>query len=212
MISTSVVGRRLCRGTLRGGVATCHTTVNHKVGTVDEAAFVAGKEKNGLSLLNSLTEAACGEVNLAAVALGFVVSEPVLEKGSAVGVSISYKFYIGLNVLQWRRAQSVESVAISSMHHSQFPRHGQNCALARRVRKLRCGTAYQRYNTCCVNHTRLFLVVFFETQHCVLTPKPHTLDVDCLRQVPDLLGSVDRIVVLSVHDSGIVEKYVQTSP
>jgi hypothetical protein len=90
MDSASVVGRRLCRGTLGGGVATCHTTINNKVGTVDKAALIAGKEKNGLSLLNSLTEAASGEVDLAAVALGFVVSEPVLEKGSATTVSFLY--------------------------------------------------------------------------------------------------------------------------
>lgn len=41
---------------------------------------------------------------------------------------------------------------------------------------------------------------------------PHTLDVDVLRQVPDLVGGVDRVVVLGVHDAGVVEDDVNTAP
>lgn len=61
-----------------------HATVNDKVGTVNEAGLVTGKEDDGLGLLDGLTEAASGEVDLTAVALGLVVTEPVLEERSAV--------------------------------------------------------------------------------------------------------------------------------
>lgn len=80
-------------GKVCGGLSGCslgsdiglsHTTINHKVSAVDETALVAGKEKHGLGLLDGLTEAAAGEVHLATVALGLVVSEPVLQKRSAV--------------------------------------------------------------------------------------------------------------------------------
>ena len=61
----------------------CHTPVNDKVGPVHEAAFVAGQEENGLGLLDGFAEAAGGEVDLTAVALGCVVAEPVLKQGRA---------------------------------------------------------------------------------------------------------------------------------
>ena len=60
-----------------------HTAVDDKVGPVDEATLVAGQEENGLSLLDCFAEAAGREVDLAAVALGCVVAEPVLEEGGA---------------------------------------------------------------------------------------------------------------------------------
>jgi len=66
--------------TLGSGVAPRHTAVDHKVSSVDEAALIASKEENCLSLLDSLSEAASREVDLATVALGLVVAEPVLEE------------------------------------------------------------------------------------------------------------------------------------
>jgi hypothetical protein len=75
-------------GCLGGGagrrcVALGHTAINDKVCTVDEAALVAGQEQNRLSLLDSFTEATSGEVDLAAVTLLSVVTEPVLEERGA---------------------------------------------------------------------------------------------------------------------------------
>ena len=61
----------------------CHTPVNDKVGPVHEAAFVTGEEEDCLSLLDGFAEAAGGEVDFAAVALGCVVAEPVLKQGRA---------------------------------------------------------------------------------------------------------------------------------
>lgn len=60
-----------------------HTAVNHKVGPVDKAAFVAGEEEDGMGLLDGFAEAAGWEMDLAAVALGCVVAEPVLKQGRA---------------------------------------------------------------------------------------------------------------------------------
>lgn len=59
------------------------TTVHHKVCTIDEAALVAGQEDHGVCLLDGLAEAAAGEVDLTAEALGVVITEPVLQEGSA---------------------------------------------------------------------------------------------------------------------------------
>jgi hypothetical protein len=64
-------------------VALGHAAVDDKVGAVDEAALVAGKEYDGLRLLHGLAESAGGEVHFAAVAFGRIVAEPVLEEGCA---------------------------------------------------------------------------------------------------------------------------------
>jgi hypothetical protein len=56
---------------------------DHVVG-IDEAALVAGEEEYGLCLLDGLAESAAREVDLAAVALGLVVAEPVLEEWCAL--------------------------------------------------------------------------------------------------------------------------------
>jgi hypothetical protein len=39
----------------------------------------------------------------------------------------------------------------------------------------------------------------------VLAAVPDTFDIDGLGEVPNLLLSVDGVVVLSVHDAGVVE-------
>lgn len=62
-----------------------HAAVDDEVGPVDEAALVAGEEQDGVGLLDSFAEAAGGEVDLAAVPLGGVVAEPVLQEGRAGG-------------------------------------------------------------------------------------------------------------------------------
>ena len=77
------VDRRLRRGTLSRHVRPRHAAVDDEVGPVDEAAFVACEEEDGLGLLDGFAEAASGEVDFAAVALGGVVAEPVLEEGGA---------------------------------------------------------------------------------------------------------------------------------
>jgi hypothetical protein len=75
--------RCLRRRSLRRSITPRHTTINHKVRAVNKAALIASQEENGLGLLNCLAEAARGKVDFAAVTLGLVVAEPVLEEGSA---------------------------------------------------------------------------------------------------------------------------------
>lgn len=75
--------RCLRRRSLRRSITPRHTAINHKVSAVDKAALITSQEENGLGLLNRLAEAARGEVDFAAVTLGLVVAEPVLEEGSA---------------------------------------------------------------------------------------------------------------------------------
>ena len=77
------ISRRLRRGPLRRHVRPRHAAVDDEVGPVDEAALVAGEEEDGVRLLDGLAEAAGGKVDFAAVALGGVVAEPVLEERGA---------------------------------------------------------------------------------------------------------------------------------
>jgi hypothetical protein len=46
----------------------------------------------------------------------------------------------------------------------------------------------------------------------MLAAKPHALDVDRLREIPDLLRRVDSISVVGMHDAGIVEEDIQAAP
>jgi hypothetical protein len=46
----------------------------------------------------------------------------------------------------------------------------------------------------------------------VLAAEPDALDVDVVRQVPDVLGRVERVVVARVHDARVVEDDVQPAP
>ena len=61
-----------------------HATINHEIRAVDEAALIAGKKYHGLGLLNSLSEATGGEMDFSSVALGDIVTQPVLEERCAV--------------------------------------------------------------------------------------------------------------------------------
>ena len=81
--SPTEIGRRLRRGTLSRHVRPRHAAVDDEVGPIDETALVAGEEEGGLSLLDGFAEAAGGEMDFAAVALGGVVAEPVLEERGA---------------------------------------------------------------------------------------------------------------------------------
>lgn len=54
--------------------------------------------------------------------------------------------------------------------------------------------------------------MFAKAQDGVFTAEPDTFDVDCLSQVPDLLGRVNGVGVVGVHDTGIVEHDVHATP
>ena len=62
-----------------------HPPINHEISPVDKTALVAREEEDGLGLLDRFAEAAGWEVDFAAVALGGIVAEPVLEEGGAGG-------------------------------------------------------------------------------------------------------------------------------
>lgn len=115
-------------------------------------------------------------------------------------------------LLQGRRAERVEPKPFSSMHDGQLPRHGKHGALARRVCQLRRRRTHQCNNAGGIDHAGVFLAMLPHAQHRVFAPKPHALDVDVVGQVPDLLGRVDGIRVLTVHDPGVVENDVYTAP
>jgi hypothetical protein len=116
------------------------------------------------------------------------------------------------NELQRRWAQRIEPEALPCVDHGQLARHGENRALAGCVCELRRGRSDEADNTRGVDDARLVLAVLAEAQHGMLAAEPHALDVDGLGQVPDLLGGVDGVVVVGVHDARVVEDDVQTAP
>lgn len=82
-LPSQVLGRRNS-WSLGGDVGLGHASIDDKVGRIDEAALVAGEEDDGLGLLDGLSETASGKVHFTSVALGLVVTKPVLEERSAV--------------------------------------------------------------------------------------------------------------------------------
>jgi len=56
----------------------CHASIDNEVRPIYEAALVAGEEEDGVGLFDGFAEASGWEMDLAAVALGCVVAEPVL--------------------------------------------------------------------------------------------------------------------------------------
>lgn len=190
-----VHGRRGSRA-LGGDIRLGHTTIHHKVMAVDKAAVIAGQEQNRLRLLNGLPESASREVHLSPVSFGLVIAQPILQQRG----------------VQRRRAQAVESIPLPGMHNRQLPRHGQHSTLASGVSQLRCSRPDKRNNRRSVDDRPLGLVVSPQRKDGVLATKPDALDVDVLRQIPDVLGGVDRVVVAGVHDASIVEHDVDAAP
>lgn len=163
---------------------------------IDEARLVTGKEDDSVSLLNGLAEATSREVDLAAVTLGLVVTEPVLKKRG----------------VERRRAERVEAEAFASVNHGELTGKSEDGALGGSVGELRGGGAHEGDKGGRVDDGALGLVVAAEGEDGVLAAEPDTLDVDGLGQVPDLLGGVDGVVVAGVHDACVVEHDVHAAP
>jgi hypothetical protein len=123
-VIAGVVVRCFSRWSLGSRVAPRHSAVNNKIGSVHEAALVAGKEENCLGLLDSFAETAGREVDFAAVTLGLVVAEPVLEQRGAVFLSTVVLASLNKILLQRCWAESVEPEALPGVYHCQLPRHG----------------------------------------------------------------------------------------
>lgn len=115
-------------------------------------------------------------------------------------------------ILERTGAKRVEAEALAGMHDGQLASHGQNSTLAGSVRQLGSGSTHQGDEASRVNHTTSLLVVATHAQDGVLAAEPHTLHVDVLSQIPDLLGSVNRVGIIGMHDTGIVEYHVHTTP
>ena len=111
------------------------------------------------------------------MALGLVVSEPVLEERS----------------VERRRAESVEAEALAGVDNGELAGHGENGALGGCVGELGGGGTNKCNHGCGVDDAALGLLVLAEGKDSVLAAEPHALDVDVLSQVPDLLGGVDGV-------------------
>lgn len=192
----SVVLGRWGRRSLRRDISLGHATINNKIGAVDEAGLITGKEHDSVSLLDSLTEAAGREVHLASVPLLLVVTQPVLQQ----------------RCVERRRTQAVEAISLAGVDHGQFSRHGEDGALGGCVSELRSGSADEGDDGGGVDDGAAGLFVAAQGQNGMLAAEPDTLDVDVLGQIPDGLGGVGSIVVLGVHDAGVVEDDVEAAP
>lgn len=107
-LSASKIRRWLRSWAFRSDVRLRHATIDNEISCIHEAALVRSEEQRGLRQLNRLSETPRWKVDLAAMPLRRVVTQPVLEK--------------------WRversRAQRIEAEAFTSVHDSQLARHG----------------------------------------------------------------------------------------
>lgn len=149
-----------------------------------------------MRLLNSLAKAARREVHLAALALGLVVAQPVLQQRGVEG----------------RGTQAVEAEALAGVDHGELAGEGEDGALGGRVGELRGGGTDEGDDGGGVDDGALCLVVAAQGQDGVLAAEPDALDVDVVGEVPDGLGGVDGVVVVGVHDAGVVEDDVEAAP
>ena len=194
-------GRRVVNGRFRGWALGCdvtaaHATVDDEVGAIDEAALVAGEEHDCLGLLDGFAEAAVWEVDFASVALFGIITEPVLQQRR----------------VQRGRAESVEAEAFARVHNGQFTGEGENGAFAGCVSELRRCAADQGDHACCVDDGCPLLAMLAETEDGVLAAEPYAFNVDGVCKVPDLLWRVNGISILRVHDAGIIEENIKTTP
>lgn len=116
-------------------------------------------------------------MDLTPVALGLVVSEPVLEERS----------------VERCRAEGVEAEALAGVDDGELAGHGEDGALGGCVGELGSGGTDECDDGCGVDDAALGLLVLAEGEDGVLAAEPHALDVDVLGQVPDLLGGVDGV-------------------
>ena len=98
------------------------------------------------------------------------------------------------------------------MHNGQLPGHGQDSPFTRRIRQLRRRTTDQSNHTRSVDDASPLLPMLPHTEHRMLAPEPPALDVNVVGQIPDLLGGIDGVRVVAVHDAGVVEHDVNAAP
>lgn len=134
-------------------------------------------------------------MDLSAVPLLKVVAQPILQQGG----------------VERAGAQGIEADVLSGMDDGQFAGHGQDGALGGGICELRGGGTHQGDEAGHVDDAAALLVVAAHAQHGVLAAVPDALDVDGLRQIPDLVRRVDRVVVLGVHDARVVEDDVDAA-
>lgn len=118
----------------------------------------------------------------------------------------------GESLLERSGAEGVEAVALAGVDDGQLAGHGEHSALGGGVGQLGGGGADEGDDGGGVDDGALLLAVLAEGEDGVLAAEPDALDVDVLGQVPDLLGRVDGVGVVGVHDARVVEDDVQAAP
>lgn len=106
-----------------------------------------------------------------------IVAQPVLEERG----------------VEWRGAESIEAKAFTGVYDGEFARHGQHGALAGSVCELWGRGADECDYGGGVDDAAFGLLVLAQGEDGVLAAVPDTLDVDVVREIPDVLGCVDGI-------------------
>lgn len=101
--------------------------------------------------------------------------------------------------LERSRAQRVESVTLASVHDGKLTSHCEHSTLASSVCQLWGGRAHERDYRRSVDDGAVGFLVLAEGLNSMLATEPHALDVNVLRQVPDLLRSINGICVIHEH-------------
>lgn len=98
------------------------------------------------------------------------------------------------------------------MHNGQLPRHRQHRPFTRRVRQLRRRATHQPHHARGVDDTSFVLAVPPQAHDGVLATVPNALDIDVLREIPDRIRRLYGVRVVEVHDAGVVEDDIDTTP
>lgn len=116
------------------------------------------------------------------------------------------------DILERSGAQSVEAEAFTGVHNGQLAGHGQDGTLTSGVGQLWSGSANQSNHTGSVDNATTGLLVATQREDGVLATEPDALDVDIVCEVPDLLGGVDGIRIVSVHNTSVIEDHIGAAP
>ena len=109
--------------------------------------------------------------------------------------------------LERPRTERVDADVLARVHDRQLARQRQHRALAGRVGHLRRRRAEQRHKGRGVDDRAAASAA--QGGDAVLAPEEHALRIDVHRHIPHRLVGRHRIVVLAVHDAGVVEQDVQ---
>lgn len=139
----------------------------------------------------------------------------LLEGRGAEGVEAEAweaKWLANVFCMQLSRLAGEDRPTFARMNYGHLTGEGKNGALASGIRDLRCSSANNGNHTGCVDDAALGLPMLPQRPHSVLGAIPNALDIDIESQIPDSAGALLRVTILGVHDAGVIEHDINTTP